>query len=218
MILRSLTKIAGSASGSISQRYGSADPDMDPHQDPYQNVIDQQHWWQRQLTTHWQCMAQRRGAQPGFEQGNFLEAGRHHCWPPSFAKPQVKAGLPARKPRWFSQIHWWWCEQDPPPSHSADWTPVTSCRTFFSRHEASAGNRPSILGDFLLCWCNCTWTEILGIYFLRHWPPWTKFPSPLRIPSYIMWWRRTRVTGSCILKTSALAAPSQIFITARTSI
>jgi hypothetical protein len=37
---RSLTKIAGSgsASGSISERYGSADPD------PYQNFMDPQHW------------------------------------------------------------------------------------------------------------------------------------------------------------------------------
>jgi hypothetical protein len=32
----SLTKITGS--GSVSQRYGSADPD------PYQNVTDPQHW------------------------------------------------------------------------------------------------------------------------------------------------------------------------------
>jgi hypothetical protein len=30
---------SGSASGSISQRHGSADPDPDPHQ----NVMDQQH-------------------------------------------------------------------------------------------------------------------------------------------------------------------------------
>jgi hypothetical protein len=29
-----MTKIAGSESGSISQRHGSADPDPDPHQDP----------------------------------------------------------------------------------------------------------------------------------------------------------------------------------------
>jgi hypothetical protein len=36
-----MTKIAGSefASGSISQRHGSADPDPDPHQ----NVMDPQH-------------------------------------------------------------------------------------------------------------------------------------------------------------------------------
>jgi hypothetical protein len=42
-IRRSLTKI----SGSVSQRYGSADSDLDP--DPYQNVTDLQHWlvaWQ----------------------------------------------------------------------------------------------------------------------------------------------------------------------------
>jgi hypothetical protein len=31
---------SGSASGSISQRHGSADPDPDPHQ----NVMDPQHW------------------------------------------------------------------------------------------------------------------------------------------------------------------------------
>jgi hypothetical protein len=36
-----MTKIAGSASGSISQRLGSADPDPDP--DPHQNVMDPQH-------------------------------------------------------------------------------------------------------------------------------------------------------------------------------
>ncbi len=35
---RSLTKIVGSGSGCVSQRYGSADPD------PYQNVTDPQHW------------------------------------------------------------------------------------------------------------------------------------------------------------------------------
>jgi hypothetical protein len=34
-----MTKIAGSESGSISQRHGSADPDPDPHQ----NVMDPQH-------------------------------------------------------------------------------------------------------------------------------------------------------------------------------
>ncbi len=40
---RLMTKIAGSgfASGSISQRHGSADPDPDP--DPHQNVTDPQH-------------------------------------------------------------------------------------------------------------------------------------------------------------------------------
>jgi hypothetical protein len=37
---RSLTKIAGSGSGSISLRYGSADPD------PYQNFMDPKHWLQ----------------------------------------------------------------------------------------------------------------------------------------------------------------------------
>jgi hypothetical protein len=32
---------SGSASGSISQRHGSADPDPDPHQ----NVMDPEHWF-----------------------------------------------------------------------------------------------------------------------------------------------------------------------------
>jgi hypothetical protein len=38
-----MTKIAGSgsASGSISQRHGSADPD------PHQNVMDLEHWMKR---------------------------------------------------------------------------------------------------------------------------------------------------------------------------
>jgi hypothetical protein len=36
-----MTKIAGSESGSISQRHGSADPD--PDSDPTQNVMDPQH-------------------------------------------------------------------------------------------------------------------------------------------------------------------------------
>jgi hypothetical protein len=38
-----MTKVAGSASasGSISQKHGSADPDPDPHQ----NVIDPEHWF-----------------------------------------------------------------------------------------------------------------------------------------------------------------------------
>ncbi len=38
-----MTKIAGpgSASGSISQRHGSADPDPDPHQ----TVMDPEHWY-----------------------------------------------------------------------------------------------------------------------------------------------------------------------------
>ncbi len=48
---RSLTKIAGSgsASGSMSQRYWSADPD------PYQNVMDPQHWfpWRRARSKVW---------------------------------------------------------------------------------------------------------------------------------------------------------------------
>jgi hypothetical protein len=39
-----MTKIAGSGSGSISQRHGSADPDL--HPDPQQNVMDPQHWLQ----------------------------------------------------------------------------------------------------------------------------------------------------------------------------
>jgi hypothetical protein len=34
-----MMKIAGSESGSISQRHGSADPDPDPHQ----NVMDPRH-------------------------------------------------------------------------------------------------------------------------------------------------------------------------------
>ncbi len=38
---RSMKKIAGS--GSISQRYGSADPDLDPHQ----NVLDPQHYFKQ---------------------------------------------------------------------------------------------------------------------------------------------------------------------------
>jgi hypothetical protein len=38
---RSLTKRAGSGSGSVSQRNGSEDPD--PHLDPYQNVTDPEH-------------------------------------------------------------------------------------------------------------------------------------------------------------------------------
>jgi hypothetical protein len=38
---RSMTKIAGSGSESISQRHESADPDPDP--DPPQNVMDPQH-------------------------------------------------------------------------------------------------------------------------------------------------------------------------------
>jgi hypothetical protein len=37
---RSMTKIAGSESGSISQRHGSVDPDPEPHQ----NVTDPEHW------------------------------------------------------------------------------------------------------------------------------------------------------------------------------
>ncbi len=37
---RSMTKIAGSGSGSISQRYGSADPD------PHKNIMDPEHWCQ----------------------------------------------------------------------------------------------------------------------------------------------------------------------------
>jgi hypothetical protein len=38
---RSMLKIAGSRSGSISQRHGSADPDLDS--DPHQNVMDPDH-------------------------------------------------------------------------------------------------------------------------------------------------------------------------------
>jgi hypothetical protein len=38
MSLRSLTKIAGAVSGSISHWYGSADPD------PHQKFRDPQHW------------------------------------------------------------------------------------------------------------------------------------------------------------------------------
>jgi hypothetical protein len=34
-------EVSGSASGSIRQRHGSADPD--PHPDPYQNVMYPQH-------------------------------------------------------------------------------------------------------------------------------------------------------------------------------
>ncbi len=42
---RSMTKIAGSGSRSISQRHGSADPDPDPHQ----NVMESEHWINLQL-------------------------------------------------------------------------------------------------------------------------------------------------------------------------
>jgi hypothetical protein len=46
-----MTKIAGSesASGSISQRHGFADPDPDP--DPHNNVMDPQHC-HKQLHVH----------------------------------------------------------------------------------------------------------------------------------------------------------------------
>jgi hypothetical protein len=43
-----MMKIEGSASGSISQRHGSADPDPDPHQ----NVMDPQHWTKGALNQH----------------------------------------------------------------------------------------------------------------------------------------------------------------------
>jgi hypothetical protein len=49
-----MTKIAGSGSGSISQRHGSADSDPDPHQ----NVMDPQHCYKHihyitPITTLW---------------------------------------------------------------------------------------------------------------------------------------------------------------------
>ncbi len=42
---RSMTKIAGSRSGSICQRHGSADPDPDTHE----NVMDPEHYWEQWL-------------------------------------------------------------------------------------------------------------------------------------------------------------------------
>jgi hypothetical protein len=44
-----MTKIAGSGSGSISPRHGSADPDPDPHQ----NVMDPQQWYGDLLPHRW---------------------------------------------------------------------------------------------------------------------------------------------------------------------
>ncbi len=46
---RSLTKIAGSGSASLSQRYGSADPD------PYQNFMDTQHCYSCKHLSVWQA-------------------------------------------------------------------------------------------------------------------------------------------------------------------
>ncbi len=40
---------SGSASGSISQRHGSADPDQDPHE----NVMDPQHWFEGKKYTRY---------------------------------------------------------------------------------------------------------------------------------------------------------------------
>ncbi len=42
---------SGSASGSVSQRYGSEDPD--PHTDPYKNVMDPEHWFKRLVMFEW---------------------------------------------------------------------------------------------------------------------------------------------------------------------
>jgi hypothetical protein len=44
---RSLMRIAGSESGSINNRHGSADPNSEP--DPHQNVMDPQHWFLHSL-------------------------------------------------------------------------------------------------------------------------------------------------------------------------
>jgi hypothetical protein len=46
-----MTKIAGSGSGSISQRHGSSDQDPDPHQ----NVMDLELWVQLYRYTREQC-------------------------------------------------------------------------------------------------------------------------------------------------------------------
>ncbi len=46
-----MTKIAGSGSGSISQRHGSADPYPDPDPDPPQNVMDPQNWYALSIFT-----------------------------------------------------------------------------------------------------------------------------------------------------------------------
>jgi hypothetical protein len=40
-LLLSMTKIAGSGSGSINKKHGSDDPDPDPPQ----NVMDPEHWY-----------------------------------------------------------------------------------------------------------------------------------------------------------------------------
>jgi hypothetical protein len=46
---RSMTKISGSLSGSISQRHGSADPDPDPHQ----NVMIRNTAFNASLAVYW---------------------------------------------------------------------------------------------------------------------------------------------------------------------
>jgi hypothetical protein len=55
-----MTKTAGSGSGSISQRHGSAEPDLTPHQ----NVMDREHWLELTLAIPERPCVFRRVADP----------------------------------------------------------------------------------------------------------------------------------------------------------
>jgi hypothetical protein len=59
-----MTKIAGSGYGSVSQRYGSEDPD------PFQNVMDPQHW--SPPSTSLFAGQEREGLPVGLERGDLL--------------------------------------------------------------------------------------------------------------------------------------------------
>ncbi len=63
-----MTKIAGSGSGSISQRHGSADPDPNPHQ----NVMDPENWLQ--CGCHACCIIVCRADLSNDQQMNYLLA------------------------------------------------------------------------------------------------------------------------------------------------
>jgi hypothetical protein len=98
-----MTKIAGS--GSISQRHGSADPDLDPHQ----NVMDPQHCYiiynNLEIWDHLVDMLEYDGPDaglrdPGEEGAQLCEVGPHralHPLPPLVVllQPEVLRRLAA---------------------------------------------------------------------------------------------------------------------------
>ncbi len=84
---RSMTKIAGSGSGSIRQRHGSMDRDTDPHR----NVMDPEHCFQEYFSGREECVCNKGG-----RKSDWL-IFRYRLWASQWVGPMDDAALMSKE-------------------------------------------------------------------------------------------------------------------------